>query len=234
MLSRRQESLFPQTHDEDPERYPTPMQAPVRRKRKSESGAHTMIIVYYESAVQEIFEGIVRNISTARNNLRKGRMALKMKQMTSISDRVAVSMGAAEAVLSARLAMTRIPQARPADEKTVFDTIDQRLEAAQSLSEHGAHQFLREGDCTSEISGIKNRLSEVTELARQELERLAREEAEKAKAQEVESSSEPALGAISPDDEPKSLAQPVDRPDDDRAQPPDIENAVMVDIDPDR
>lgn len=62
----------------------------VRRKRKprsSFSGAsgprqyrtRSMIIVYYDSAIQEAFESLVRSIASARNNLRKGKTAVSFK-----------------------------------------------------------------------------------------------------------------------------------------------------------
>ncbi|KAI9883380.1 MAG: glutathione S- transferase, nitrogen catabolite repression regulator [Watsoniomyces obsoletus] len=175
------ESLFPQTHDGDDD---DNQLLRVRRKRKSESNPTAMIIVFYESEVQDIFEGIVRAIATARNNLRKGRMAFQMRQMTSSME--------GDSMRNARLAFARMPRSRGggsntnSNEKSVFDTIDQQLEAAQTLSEHGAHQFLREGDCSAEICGIKKRLAEVEELARKEMEKLAREDAAKAEAEKAQ------------------------------------------------
>ncbi|KAI9782984.1 MAG: hypothetical protein M1816_001644 [Peltula sp. TS41687] len=154
--------------------------AQMRRKRKPDTIAsnaeptkyrtRSMIIVYYDSAVQDAFEAIVREIGTARNNIRKGRMAARMKQMTSIPDE---DFGADGGALKAKLAFTRSSRSRGGEGKTVYDTIDQALEVSQSLCEHGAHQFLRDGDCSTEISGIKSRLDEVTALAKVETEKLA-------------------------------------------------------------
>ncbi|KAI9829881.1 MAG: hypothetical protein M1826_005303 [Phylliscum demangeonii] len=162
---------------------------PLRRKRKTESIAsnmeptkyrtRSMIIVYYDSAVQEAFEAVVRNVSTARNLLRKGRMAAKMKQVTALPDELASLLGSDEsALVSSRLAFSRMSRARGGggDEKTIFDTIDQALEASQSFCEHGAHQFLRDGDCAAEIASIKLKLGEVRTLAQAEWARLAKEE----------------------------------------------------------
>lgn len=64
----------------------------VLRKRKTESmasgesGVHkyrtrSMIIVYYDSAVQTAFEELVKFISTSRNAMRKGKMAAKMAEI---------------------------------------------------------------------------------------------------------------------------------------------------------
>ncbi len=171
-----------------------------------------MIIVFYESEVQDIFEGIVRAIATARNNLRKGRMALQMRQMTSMDG---------DSVRNARLAFARMPRSRggaAGNEKSVFDTIDQQLEAAQTLSEHGAHQFLREGDCSAEISGIKTRLAEVEELARKEVEKLAREDAAKAEAEKAQEKNKQEAASIAAASESTTLE-------------PDVENDVM-EVDP--
>lgn len=157
-----------------------------RRKRKPESVAsdmeptkyrtRSMIIVHYDSAVQEAFEGIVRNVGTARNNIRKGRMAAKMKQMTSMPDGVSSLLGA-DGSLNPRLAFARVSRSRSAEDKTIYDTIDLGLEYCQSLCEHGAHQFLRDGDCSTEISGIKRKLGEVGVLAKAEMDKLAAAEA---------------------------------------------------------
>ncbi|KAL3427261.1 hypothetical protein PVAG01_00770 [Phlyctema vagabunda] len=62
------------------------------RKRKTESLAsgesqapkyrtRSMIIVYYDSAVQTAFEDLVKFVSGSRNSMRKGKMAAKMAEM---------------------------------------------------------------------------------------------------------------------------------------------------------
>ena len=65
---------------------------PALRKRKTESLAsgesvapkyrtRSMIIVYYDSAVQTAFEELVKFVSGSRNAIRKGKMAAKMAEM---------------------------------------------------------------------------------------------------------------------------------------------------------
>ena len=65
----------------------------VQRKRKTSSvlsnyttpvkyRSRSMIIVYYDSIVQEIFNTLVQNISTGRNHLRKAKMAARMEAFT--------------------------------------------------------------------------------------------------------------------------------------------------------
>lgn len=77
--------------------HPTPNTKPrispaVLRKRKTESLAsgesiapkyrtRSMIIVYYDSAVQTAFEELVKSVSLSRSTMRKGKMAAKMSEM---------------------------------------------------------------------------------------------------------------------------------------------------------
>ena len=55
---------------------------------------------------------------------------------------------------------------------SIFDELDKGLEWCQSRCEHAAHQFLREGECSTEIESIKKRLLEVKVAGMEELERL--------------------------------------------------------------
>lgn len=54
----------------------------------------------------------------------------------------------------------------------VYDELDKGLEYVQSMCEHAAHQFLRDGDCGEEVENIKRRLGETKELADKEMERV--------------------------------------------------------------
>ncbi|ETS83266.1 hypothetical protein PFICI_05142 [Pestalotiopsis fici W106-1] len=57
----------------------------------------------------------------------------------------------------------------------IFDELDRSLEFVQSMCERAAHQFLRDGDCSEEISKIKKRLEEARRSAQQEMDRLEKE-----------------------------------------------------------
>jgi hypothetical protein len=59
----------------------------------------------------------------------------------------------------------------------IFDELDKGLEWCQGQCEHAAHQFLRDGECSTEIDNIKRKLSEVKEAAEKEIERLREVEA---------------------------------------------------------
>lgn len=64
----------------------------------------------------------------------------------------------------------------------VYDELDRGLEYVQSMCEHAAHQFLRDGDCNEEIGNVKRRLAETKEQADREMERIKKEEPEALKA----------------------------------------------------
>jgi len=63
------------------------------------------------------------------------------------------------------------------DSLDIFDELDKGLEWCQIQCEHGAHNFLREGDCGTEIANIKKKLAEIQAAALKEMERLKKEEA---------------------------------------------------------
>ncbi|KAH0545191.1 hypothetical protein GP486_008461 [Trichoglossum hirsutum] len=164
-----------------------------RRKRKTASissaasgsqryRSRSMVIVYYDSTVQKAFETLVRDIGTARNNVRKAKMSARMKNWSALTG----GEDDVDAVRS-RFIMPRSASrsAGGGDEKTVYDTVDAALEMAQSQCETGAHQFLRDGDCRKEIEVAKKKLEEVRVLATEELE-IAKKEEEKEKEKEEE------------------------------------------------
>ena len=166
----------------------------LRRKRKTGSiasngsGASTyrtrsMIIVYYDSAVQEAFEMIVRSIGTARNNIRKGKMAAKLKQMTAVVDDMDSDPDSVDN-FRAKIAYTRTTKPKGAAAQNVYEQIDLGLDFAQAQCERAAHQFLRDGDCAEEILLIRNKALEITSLAAEELERDAENERKLVEAEE--------------------------------------------------
>ncbi|EPE24345.1 hypothetical protein GLAREA_08197 [Glarea lozoyensis ATCC 20868] len=65
----------------------------------------------------------------------------------------------------------------PAESPDIFDQLDKGLEWCQIQCEKGAHNFLREGECGTEIASIKSKLTEVQATALKEMERLKKEEA---------------------------------------------------------
>ena len=173
-----------------------------RRKRRSGSvlsatsgpqrfRARMSLIVYYDSAIQEGFEWLVRNISGARNTLRKGKTTASFKaRLTSLGMEESPFIGDRSGLSLRNPKLPRLPRAGRfmTDGSLIleaFDTIDKELEAAQSLCEVGAHQFLRDGDCNDELSGAHERFRNCLRTAKEQVEEL-RFEAEKQKAEEVE------------------------------------------------
>lgn len=68
------------------------------------------------------------------------------------------------------------PRAAASQLPDVYDQLDKGLEYVQSMCEHGAHQFLRDGDCAEEVDNIKTRLGQTQDLAAKEMERVQKDE----------------------------------------------------------
>jgi len=134
------------------------------------------LIIHYDGHTQKVLEDIVRNIATARNNIRRGRMAQLPRMgfragMPSMSGR-----GPPDAVLSSiRSARNRGPPG-PQKETTAFDLADKQLEVAHGLCESAAYQFLRSGDCKSELSSVDEKFKMLLDISGVEVRRLKEEQ----------------------------------------------------------
>ncbi|MCJ1225637.1 hypothetical protein MMC12_002286 [Toensbergia leucococca] len=170
-----------------------------RRKRKPTSlmsGAsgpqkyrtRSMVIVHYDSIIQESFELLVRNIAGARNNLRKARTAASLKaRMASLESDAASDNFVVLSVkmMQPRLAENRTgPNVRNEHHSSAYDVIDKELEAAQNLCEVAAHQFLRDGDCSDEIEGTRTSFEMCLQVAQREAEIIRKDEEQKALQQD--------------------------------------------------
>ncbi|RFU32864.1 hypothetical protein B7463_g3435, partial [Scytalidium lignicola] len=256
-----------------------PPPAAVLRKRKTDSlvsgesaapkyRTRSMIIVYYDSAVQTAFEELVKFISASRNAMRKGKMAAKMAEIqraveseadqeaeseegedldgvnfkalrgplraardkvtahgldpgtTSSEKRLQPDIEKLSQIPNATLDLSPDPSADPDlpmpklrfvstrrmgptrdgltstsgasplpgqrlggmlqgfrrggmnDVPDIFDELDTGLEYCQVQCERAAHQFLRDGECATEVENIKGRLREVKSKAEKEIEKL--------------------------------------------------------------
>ncbi|PBP23567.1 hypothetical protein BUE80_DR005531 [Diplocarpon rosae] len=207
----------------------------------------SMIIVYYDSAVQAVFEELVKFVSGSRNSMRKGKMTAKMAEMrraaeleignddendcrdgyTGGTENSGNNLLVAQENLAAsqqgdilaaglepdcgpdmeipKLKFVSTRQMGPSratpkidnygggalglgvsrgyrraggDITDIFDVLDKGLEWVQGQCEHAAHQFLRDGGCSSEITSIKRKLAEVKEAAEKEIAKLKKDEAE--------------------------------------------------------
>jgi len=162
--------------------------------------SRTMIVVYYDSEVQKAFEALVRCIGTGRNLLRKGKMAAKMDALAEMANAIDDDDEAEDADPMAKIGYrprsSGLPNFRttrgmggPAGSGDKFDVPDKALEKAQSLCERGAHQFLRDGDCRTELNGVRQHFTEVLKLAEQQVAKQSK--VDEAKKEEVKEAPKP-------------------------------------------
>lgn len=152
-----------------------------------------MLVVYYDSAVQESFESLFRSLAGARNNLRKGKTAALFKaRMASLGTEGSSYPAAGELpMLNAKTMKAGLPRRTfspefNADGKlSTFDEADKDLEITQRLCEVAAHQFLRDGDCRAEIESMRKKFEACRAIAKIEVERLKEEEAREQTEKEV-------------------------------------------------
>ncbi|KAI9732295.1 MAG: hypothetical protein M1834_001501 [Cirrosporium novae-zelandiae] len=159
--------------------------------RFDSTNLHTrsMIVVYYDSSIQENFEMLVRNVGTARNNLRKARMATSINQVAKARFHIFDDLGqdgdlpdfSTIQFTSSRLSGKDCGRKQTTENPvvTAIDNSDKNLEAIQCLCEVAAHQYLRDGDCSMEITACRGRFEEVSKIAKEQVEKLKREKEEK-------------------------------------------------------
>ena len=145
--------------------------------------------IYYDSQIQDSFEWLVRNVGSARNNLRKGKTAVRFKarmaslgmEETHLASGGQLGISTPEILRSRGSNFARIqptPFAHFEQDFEIFDRVDKDLELAQSLCEVGAHSFLRDGDCAEEIEQVKEKFALCQKAAAEQTVKL-RIEAEK-------------------------------------------------------
>ena len=148
---------------------------PIKHRTKS------MIIVYYDSTIQEGFEALVRLIASCRNSLRKAKLEAGYKaRLASLNmEELPFPAGGDFGMLEARDFRPRLER-KPVssdllnsdDAVPAVDAVDKHLETAQGLCEMAAHQYLREGHCDEEISRSKESFDECLRISADEISRL--------------------------------------------------------------
>lgn len=168
------------------------------------------LIIHYDGHTQKVLEDMVRNIVTARNNIRRGRMS----QLPRIGFRQGMpsipGCGPPDAVLSSiRNARNRGPPG-PQKETAAFDLADKQLEVAHGLCESAAYQFLRSGDCNSELSSVDEKFKMLLDMSSVEVRRL-KEEQERATPEpgKEETTIEPQLSTSTSAIEPNEKLKPA-------------------------
>jgi len=148
--------------------------APVKYRSRSTG------IVYYDSRVQAAFEQLVRNIGAGRNHIRKARMAARMEALSANSEdtddeRLEIPTFRSTRQFGLLPVNNRNARNSTDDSGTAIDItlneVDAALEQAQGFCEKGAHQFLRDGDCSEETAGTKESFRTLLEIAEKELAR---------------------------------------------------------------
>jgi hypothetical protein len=171
--------------------------AQTRRKRKPgtsiRSGAsgpqkfrnRNHVVVYYDSYLQNQLDAMVKEVGLGRNNLRKGKNALAAAtgfQLPTLPRNAGLGSSmfddfrpptmprSTSALLSVKKSVTLAPQ--PTSDQASFIQADKELEQIQSLCETAAHQFLRDGDCKTELDSIRQKLDALLVQATQTAESL--------------------------------------------------------------
>ncbi|KAL9622570.1 MAG: hypothetical protein Q9160_003067 [Pyrenula sp. 1 TL-2023] len=161
-----------------------------------------MVVVHYDGHTQTSLEGMVKNIGAARNNLRKGKQNRELSlglELPAFKRRPGWDDDSNDLLgLNLKNATRmRFQSLNPKDNGSspisedpkrtaVFEEADKELEKGKNLCETAAHQFLRDGDCSAEIQGLKEALTIVLELADEEEKKLREEAESKPKVDENE------------------------------------------------
>ena len=192
--------------------------AQARRKRKPTSSVRSgasgpqkfrskqSLVILYDSYMQEQLDTMVKNIASARNNLRKGKMSRSLqkglqlptfgRRFPEIYSPSSEELGLPQINSSKSLPID--PKADAAQTQTstndgYFCQTDKELDAAQQLCETAAHQFLRDGDCKVELDGVKARFAASLALAREALPKFEAEKESEEDQEEARTDSEATL-----------------------------------------
>ena len=170
---------------------PTSITTDIIRKRKPGSdfsGAsgpgryrtNSMVVVFYDSAIQDGFATLVKDIANVRSTMRKSRNTATVRaRMVAPNTPHEGDPKTAEEVVDPQKAVAAIGRTRlgrrtadnsPDKQKyKVYDEADRDLDSAQTLSEKGAHQFLRDGDSRHQINGMRKYFGSLQILAKREV-----------------------------------------------------------------
>jgi hypothetical protein len=167
----------------------TPSMQSNRASLPSRYRPRALVVVNYDGDMQKSFELMVRAIGTGRNMLRKAKMEAKMNELAALagpSDDEDEADDDQEEAMNAKITYrprissmrTRAAARRDVSQSAtmpvaLFDTTDKTLEHAQSLCEKAAHAILRDGDCRTELGGMRKSLVDVLETAKTQVTRCS-------------------------------------------------------------
>ena len=190
------------------------------------------VIIHYDGHTQKVLEDIVRNIVTARNNIRRGKMS-QLPSMGFRSSRPTMpDRGPPDAVLSSiRSARNRAP---PGPQKeTALDHADKHLEVAHGLCESAAYQFLRAGDCKAELGSVEEKFRILLDMAGSEVQRLKEEQTQESpepEAEQEETGFELPPSTVKSAAEPATTSKPRASPTQAEAEAIEVDDASSVSI----
>ncbi|KIY01250.1 uncharacterized protein Z520_02802 [Fonsecaea multimorphosa CBS 102226] len=154
--------------------------AQARRKRKPgpsiRSGAsgpqkfrnRHHVVVYYDGSLQVQLDTMVKQIGIGRNNLRKGKAALAAARgfrLPTLTARTSHGLSVLNDIRGSMISRSTpaflpgksqisAPNPAASNEEASFLQVDKELEQIQALCETAAHQFLRDGDCRTELESM--------------------------------------------------------------------------------
>lgn len=173
------------------------------------------VIIDYDGHTQKELETVVRDISLARNHIRRGKMTLAgrgsvrtniLNKSVNLGTRVESSpLPALSRVRSTRTGSAMVGvttgSVTGVRKDTPFEFADKQLEVAHGLCETAAYQVLRSGDCATELDGVEEKFKMLLDMANNEVTRL---EQEKKEEEEKERAKKEAAGEQEQDSEPSS------------------------------
>ncbi|KAF1919623.1 hypothetical protein BDU57DRAFT_554844 [Ampelomyces quisqualis] len=185
--------------------------APARYRR-------AVAVVEYDGDMQKSFELLVRAIGTGRNMLRKAKMEAKMNELAALAgaseDEDAADEDDNDAILAKISYRPRMMSMRTraaagiaarngiggnaVTSVALFDTTDKTLEHAQALCEKAAHAVLRDGDCRTELAGMRKSFTDVMKTAKIEVTRSTATKASKPQRTPSQDTSNTSLSSLEP------------------------------------
>ena len=145
-----------------------------------------LVIIYYDGHIQSELDKLVRAYGAARNNLRKGRLtytASKGLFLPSTTRRQDNHLGSSKVPLLVKQTSetSLISTTSPPTGEAAFGQIDKELEQVQSLCENAAHQAIRDGDISRELTDAASKIQVVLATAQSALDMF---KADKARSEE--------------------------------------------------
>jgi len=186
------------------------------------------VIIYYDSSLQEQLDCMVKSIGVGRNNLRKGKNALvaargfrlptlgararEYPSLDSLRSTMISRKTSAVMPIPGKKVADR-PQTPVADDESSFLLVDRELESIQSLCETAAHQFLRDGDCSTELNTILQKFDAVLAQAIKTAESLKKftEQQNEAAQEDTDSDGCTLVSDTTQSDTTLSVQSPLDR-----------------------